>query len=209
MIGQSKDTKEAKSPYCKTRLGVGYLGEGEFSPTNNGVATKEYVAWSDMLKRCYNEYFLKTRKSYQDCFVCDEWHNFQNFAKWYNENYYEIKNEKMCLDKDILIKGNKEYSPNTCCIVPEPINCLFVNRKGNRGRYLIGVVNKKCGKYISAISKYGVVVHLGCFFTEEQAYLAYKKEKEAYLKEIAFKYINDIPHNVYMALVNYEIEIGD
>ena len=46
-------------------------------------------------------------KNYLDVTVCEEWHNFQNFAKWFYENYYEISGEKMRLDKDILIKGNK------------------------------------------------------------------------------------------------------
>lgn len=201
--------KEVKSPYCKSVYGVGYLGEGEFVPTKNGIITKEYHVWISMLERCYSERYLKINKSYQGCFVYDEWHNFQNFAKWYSENYYKVEDKTMCLDKDILFKGNKEYSPEKCCIVPDTINNLFVSRKRDRGKYLMGVVGKKCGKYIASVSKYGEIIHLGCFNTEEQAHLAYKTAKEAYLKEIAFKYINDIPHNVYMALVNYEVEIGD
>lgn len=42
-----------------------------------------------MLQRCYNNKQL----SYFDCEVCDEWLCFQNFAKWYEENYYEIEGE--------------------------------------------------------------------------------------------------------------------
>ena len=61
-----------------------------------------------------------------DCSVYEGWHNFQNFAKWYEDNYYEIEEEQMHLDKDILVKGNKVYSPDTCVFVPETINGLFV-----------------------------------------------------------------------------------
>lgn len=53
---------------------------------------------------------------------------FSNFLKWFNGNY--IKG--YALDKDILIKGNKVYSPETCCFVPYEINTLVTNRKNGR-----------------------------------------------------------------------------
>ena len=51
--------------------------------------------------------------------------------------------KKMCLDKDILIKGNKIYSQDTCIFVPKAINSLFTNRKRFRGEYPIGVYKGK------------------------------------------------------------------
>ena len=39
----------------------------------------------------------------------------------------------MCLDKDILVKGNKIYSPNTCIFAPENINNLLQLIKENPG----------------------------------------------------------------------------
>jgi hypothetical protein len=82
------------SPYCKTVLGVGFYGEGIFKRTHNGKATKEYVAWSGMLRRCYNFNENKKAKLYESVSVCEEWHNFQNFAKWYSENsFFFIRKE--------------------------------------------------------------------------------------------------------------------
>ena len=63
-----------------------------------------------MIRRCYAD--LENCSSYKDVIVCKEWHNFQNFAKWYEDNYYQFRDEIMQVDKDILKHGNKEYSPD-------------------------------------------------------------------------------------------------
>lgn len=54
------------------------------------------------------------------------------------------------LDKDILVKGNKIYSPETCCFVPQEINNLFTKRKSCRGTLPIGVKYIKENKKFSA-----------------------------------------------------------
>ena len=128
------------NPYDKTVYNVGYLGEGKYKTRDKKGHTRTYITWQSMLRRCYDAYYINRENSYIDCFVCDEWLNFQNFAKWYEENYYECNNERMELDKDILIKGNKIYSPTTCIFVPQRINRLFTKSNKNRGEYPIGVL---------------------------------------------------------------------
>ena len=92
-----------------------------------------------MLRRCYDKKILEKFPTYKRCTVCDEWLFYPNFKKWFDENYYEIEGQKMALDKDIISKGNKVYSPENCIFVPNNINVLFTNRKGERGDYPIGV----------------------------------------------------------------------
>ena len=127
-----------KCPYERRTYGIGYLGEGKYNSCENGKKTKCYKVWHSMLQRCYDPKLQEREPTYRGCTVCDKWHNFQTFAEWYNDNYYQIHGEVMCLDKDILIKGNKIYSPETCCFVPEKINTLFVKSDKSRGNNPIG-----------------------------------------------------------------------
>ena len=197
-----------KDKLFRSVCGVGYLGDGEYSRVDHKIA---YQTWVDMLKRAYTE--KKGRCNYFGVTVCEEWHNFQSFAKWcHSQDFFNIKDKngkRYEIDKDILVKGNKIYSPETCCFVPSEINCLFIRNKRFRGKYPIGVT--KIGKYFTArLSKgYGNRVLLGTFKTELEAFLAYKQAKELYLKELAEKYRNKVCYKTYLTLINYEVDIDD
>ena len=192
-------------------LGKGYLGYGQYTSRVDGIKTEEYVKWGSMLTRCYSEKFHE-KENYKDCIVCDEWHNFQNFAKWYYENKYMPPfDDRLELDKDIKIKNNKIYSPETCLLVPKRINSTILNRKNDRGNCCIGV-SRHGDKYIAHTNPYGGMHtknYIGTFDTEEEAFYAYKKCKEKIIKEIAENYKPYIPYEVYDALIRYEININD
>lgn len=190
-------------PYERKTYGVGYIGEGNHNPLINNKKTKVYNTWGNMLKRCYDKKFQNNNSTYIGCKVCDEWLCFQNFADWYDENYYEIEGEMMELDKDILVKGNKIYSPNTCIFVPHRINSLFIKRNSKRGEYPIGVTPHR-NKFSAECE-----IKLGVYNTPEEAFKVYKKFKENYIKEIADEYKNKIPLKLYKAMYNWEVEIND
>lgn len=113
-----------KSKFVANVYGVGITGNvGVMEGDKN---KNSYMCWMNMLRRCYNESYLSNKAiTYKDCKVCDEWLYYPNFERWYNENYYEIKGERVHLDKDILFEGNKVYSPETCVFVPQSINNIF------------------------------------------------------------------------------------
>lgn len=162
--------------------------------------------WHKMFHRCYNIKYQEKHPSYIGCQVCDEWHLFSNFKKWHDEHY--IKGYD--LDKDILVKNNKVYSPNTCCFVPHEINTFLTRRQNQRGDYPIGVY--KCGdKYHSHFCKHQQRIYLGSFNTPQEAFYAYKNAKERYIQEIAEKYFHEgkITKKVYNALMNYTVEMND
>lgn len=118
-----------KNPYDKSIYGVGYLGIGKYEAHNeNGINTKVYDTWTNMIEICYSDNTRHNHLAYFDCTVCEEWHNFQTFAEWYAKNYYEIGDGRMHLDKDILVKDNKVYSPSTCIFVPQRINMIFMKK---------------------------------------------------------------------------------
>ena len=117
-----------KDNFYKSVCGVGYLGNT--STSKNKKVKHSYRIWLGMIRRCYDNKDLNKNKAYVGCTVCDEWLCYANFEKWYDDNYYEVNNEEMNLDKDILVKGNKIYSPNNCTFVPQRITTLFI--KGNK-----------------------------------------------------------------------------
>lgn len=199
-----------KCPYEKRFYNKGYLGEGKYKVSENRQITKAYHLWIDMLERCYDEQHRYRRQAYADASVCNEWLNFQNFAEWFENNYYEIENEKMCLDKDILIKRNRVYSPNSCIFVPERINILFVKNDKSRGDYPIGVCyDRKSNKFRSRCNTLDKRIHLGFFETPEKAFQVYKEFKEYYIKQVADEYKQKIPNKLYIAMINYKVEITD
>ena len=205
-----------KCPYEKRVFGVGYIWEGKHKSRENGKKTKCYMTWVNMLNRCYDTKRHEKQPTYKHCIVCNEWLNFQNFAKWYKDNYYEIKGQKMCLDKDILYKGNKIYSPDNCIFVSNDINVLFTKHNKDRGDYPIGVsYHKQNDKFESTCSVYDFKEnksknkYLGLYDTPEKAFEVYKQYKEKYIKEVADHYKNQIPEKLYYALYNYEVEITD
>lgn len=159
-----------------------------------------------MLRRCYDNTDISIRaQSYKNCCsVHPDWHNFQVFADWYNYHY----RKEFELDKDILTKGNKVYSPNTCCFVPREVNQLFVKKDVLRGELPVGVSRKR-NKFQAQISKGSIRTHLTSFNTPEEAFQVYKITKESYIKEIADKYRGKISDQTYQAMYNYKVEITD
>lgn len=202
-----------KSPYDKSVYNHGFVGEGEYETWDkeNKVNTKHYKTWIQMMRRCYSEKALIKNPTYKGCTVCEEWHNFQNFAKWFDENYYEVDGETMCLDKDILHKSNKIYSPNTCCFVPERINKLFIKSNRTRGDLPIGVsLDKKNNKFVATCNdEYGKHRYIGKSKTKIGAFNKYKEYKETIIKIIAEKYKNKIPIKLYNAIYDWKVEITD
>ena len=162
------------------------------------------------MNRCYNEKFLEKNLQYSGCTVCEEWWSFSNFEKWYNEHWYQIEDQTMDLDKDILFKGNKEYSPVTCCIVPHSINTLFLTGKRRRGNLPLGVYyDKDKRKYLASMSYQGIPAKIGTFDTIDDAFARYKVYKEDFIKSIAEQYREMIPDKVYQAMLNWKIKVGD
>lgn len=167
---------KVKNPYHPSVYNIGYISIGKYLPSINGDDTKEYIRWRDMLKRCYCLKYQKNNPSYIGCTVDKRWHNFQIFAEWFEENYTESYH----LDKDILVKGNKVYSSETCCFVPRVLNNHIVVRS-----------SKTSVKQIPLKGK--------C--TNEE----YKEYKEKEIKRVANIWWHEINEEVYQALINYKI----
>ena len=185
-------TGQIKNPYDRCIFGIGYLGVG-----NAQQKTQVGYCWRGMLERCYCDRMKKIHPAYYGIStVCEEWLNFQVFAKWYNKNIYQVGTERMHLDKDILVKGNKLYSPDTCLIVPQRINMLFM-QKPNKYNLPNGILPIANGRYSARYGRY----HIGNFDTLEEATKAHEREKRKAIRRVAEEYRQVIPDKVYKALL--------
>jgi hypothetical protein len=193
-----------KNPYNRSVYGIGYYGIGSHMSSTDYIRSKSNSVWVSMLQRCYSEKYHVKKPTYVGCVVCDEWHDYQVFAEWFDINYVD----GYALDKDILIKGNKIYSPDTCCFVPTDINSLFIGSSNRRGDMPMGV-KKYFNKFQSRITKNSINAHIGTFDTKEEAFYAYKKEKEAHIKDMAHKHKDGIKIDVFDAMINYVVDISD
>lgn len=203
-----------RNPYHPTIYGIGMIGN-KYPMSINGKDTKEYKAWCHILERCYSKIYHNKQPTYKKVRVCEEWllfenfyewiHGQDNFDKWYNGNRWG-------LDKDILVKGNKIYSPETCCLVPQNVNNLFTKNNAIRGSTFIGVHEQK-GKYLSCCNNIftNKQEYLGSYNTPEEAFYVYKNYKENLIKQVAEIEYNkgNITERCYNAMMNYEVEITD
>ena len=136
-----------------------------------------YQKWVSMMARCYSPKYQDKYPTYKDCFVCEEWKYFSNFKEWISQQSYEGK----VLDKDILVRANKVYSPETCVLVDSRVNNFLIDSAATRGKYLLGVtLHKQTSKFSSTGNNFGQRTHLGLFDTEleaHKAWLAFKLEQ--------------------------------
>ena len=207
-LGNIRNGK-VKDPYLPSVCGVGILGT-KYPINEGGVLTKEYVLWTGMLERCYSNTYKKKRPTYEGCEVSENFKYYEYFYEWCNKQI-GFGVEGWHLDKDLLIKGSKVYSENTCVFLPREINQVLVKRTASRGEHLIGVYWHSKGKAFRAqVNKNkGKPEHLGSFNTEIEAFNAYKIAKESFVKEQAEKWKSQIDIRAYNALINYEVNIDD
>ncbi len=171
--------------------------------------TKEYSHWSNLIKRCYLKSCQDRATSYSGCSVSEEFRKFSFFYDWCQDQV-GFSSERPEIDKDLLIKSNKIYSPETSVFLPKEINTLLIKQSSKRGEYPIGVyMEKKYGMLKSQIRHNGSKLFLGYFDNEDDAFRAYKHKKEELIKNLANKHINTLDKKSYSALMAYEVLISD
>lgn len=181
--------------------GVG-INDADYAtkPTIDGnqVNCPFYERWRSMLKRCYSEVWHKKYPAYSVCYVCEDWLTFSSFKNWMQQQDWKGKE----LDKDVLIQGNKTYSPDTCIFVTMEVNKLLHVRTTIRGNLPQGVfLNKPSGKYYAQVSLNATSKYIGTFDTTGQAREAYKVAKYEIIRKVALA--QDEP--LRSALLNYKI----
>jgi hypothetical protein len=192
-----------KDPYVPSIQGVGYFGEGIYTSSIDCKKKPAYAVWKRMLERCYDitddRYH---RYGGRGVTVCEEWYNFQIYARWYEDNYIE----GFHVDKDLRQPGSMVYSEATCEFIPHRINALLSSRNKARGKYPVGVSESR-NKFKAKVGEGGGQNYIGTYSSPEQAFAAYKKVKEKYIKTVAKDCYNkgEISIEVYNTLMNWVV----
>jgi len=196
---------DVKNPYRPSVFGVGYIGDGEYRSRIKGKNTSVYDSWKNMLRRSYDLDYHDRYPTYIGCSVVDEWHNFQVYAKWYNNQ----PNNKagFHLDKDLRIGGNKAYGPDTCSFVPQQINKLLNDHAASLGDLPQGVSRDRKSFRVQ-LTVNGKRIRLGTYSTPEQAFAVYKTAKEDNVKVIANEWKAYLHPEVYEYLKTWELSPG-
>ena len=186
------------------------VNDVDFCVKVNGKHINSYKAWRSMFNRCYGNNDLPHIIAYKDAEVCKEWWSYSKFLEWYNDNYVE----GYVLDKDICnTTGIKLYCPHNCSFVPQSLNNLISNGGVKNPKYPRGITKQKRGKKFKVTIGNGTggSNKIGMYDTIDEAKIAYKTAKEAYVKEVATNYYTSgkINERVYQALMKYEVEITD
>ena len=150
-----------------------------------------YQTWKHMLERCYSDKYQSKYPTYKGCSTYGDWLVFSQFKDWMEKQDWEDNH----LDKDLLIEGNKTYSPDTCIFVPQTVNKFTLERGAARGEHMIGVsLHKVTGKFQSRCRNpfTGKGEYLGLFTNELQAHLTWKSRKHELACQLAdSEYVTD------------------
>ena len=177
----------------------------------DAVSNPVYAKWQRMLERSYCPKYKSKFPTYTNVRVCERWLTFSHFRFDYLNLINGVDERKIfILDKDLIVKGNKIYSPDTCCLLPSKINSFLVSNSTKRGSLPRGVSKRTKGdKFMVTLSYGGVNKNLGNYSTPEEAFQVYKEAKESASKVLALEYEKLLLPNELSALNNLIVEISD
>jgi len=200
----------------------GYILDMSVSYSNDPIIKIIYSQFINMHTREVSDNYHNSRPLSVGTTICQEWTYFSNYYNWASSQpnlpFLIKQTERICLDKDILVKNNKLYSPTTCCIVPSSINVLICTHPTVRGDLPLGVTwacqgQKVIAKWQNPITKEAEWSSVFPNTPEgiEEAFYIYKYHREKYIKEKANLYYknNFITKECYDALLNYTVSIDD
>jgi hypothetical protein len=202
---QALRSGHVKNPYAPSLHGVGFCGVGPYAMNLYGKPTRAYRAWSGVVERCYSSSRREVSLCYANATLATEWHNFQTFAKWfYSQNGADLNWE---IDKDLLVVGNKHYSPETCILLPAKIN-VAITRIDCSGDVLGHFYHKASNMYSCRVcTPTGAVVKY--FKDKDDCIRHYLQGKSFQFKHLALKWKSDLDPRAFDSLMRLSREYSD
>ena len=190
----------------KLVFGVGF-NDGKFPVKVNGKQLREYMLWRHFLERSYCPKYQEIFPTYIGCSASENFKLYSYFHDWC-QSQIGFAQKGFQLDKDLLLRGSKVYSEDTCLFLPSELNNLLISSKVCRGGLPIGVSAHR-DRFKARCCNTSRDRHIGYFDTPELAFQAYKQAKEAFIKRQAEKWRAFIDPRAYEALIAYTISITD
>lgn len=160
----------------KLVAGVG-LNDADYQvKPRKGTHCPYHKVWTNMINRVYAESYRSRFPAYVGCYVCDDWLTFSKFKAWMEKQDWEGKH----LDKDLLVPGNKVYSPETCVFVSRHVNNFISSNAFKDHGLPMGVYLNRSGTYVAQASGY-----LGSFHTADEAHNAYAIQRIKLAEQLA------------------------
>jgi len=135
-----------------------------------------YARWAGMLTRCYDENYHKKEPSYIGCTVSEDWIYFSKFRSWMETQDWQGKE----IDKDLISKGNRIYSPEFCVFVDRLTNSFIVNSE--KSDSIGAAICKKTHKFqVRCRNPFsGEREWLGLYHSANQAHEVWRKRKHEF-----------------------------
>lgn len=180
--------------YHRGLCGVGYSGMKMNTEMRHSVS---YYKWKNMVQRCYDKKIHKKYKpEYKDKSVCEEWLNYSNFRIWFDEHYVPYKNNQIDLDKDLLVQGNKVYSPETCVFLLHYQNTMFERSAKDK------IYEKEDGTFVIGGGKKKT------YATLKEAEDIVCERNQNRIESVAEKCKGSIPMCAYEAMLNWDVRLA-
>lgn len=180
--------------YHRGLCGIGYSGMKMNPEMRHSVS---YYKWKNMIQRCYDKKVHKKYKpEYKDKSVCEEWLNYSNFKIWFDEHYVPSKNNQIDLDKDLLVQGNKVYSPETCVFLLHYQNTMFERSAKDK------IYEKEDGTFVIGGGKKKT------YATLKEAEDIVCERNQNRIESVAEKCKGSIPMCAYEAMLNWDVRLA-
>ena len=194
--GKVKDKKRA------TVYGVGVIGD-KYPCQVGGKRKLEYALWKGMLRRCYSPKEQAKNPTYEGCTVSENFKSYEYFYEWCQEQKgFGLPDWQ--LDKDLLVKGNKVYSEDTCCFLPRVLNSAIANKRSEVNKIPIGVRKDKNGKFFGycRVEEGRPIVSIP-YDTIDEALEFYRTIRKEYVRRMARSYKKELSDKAFKALMLY------
>lgn len=177
----------------------GYINRSHSKDKNINISyEKSYTLWERLIQ------IDRGNEGNNANSLCEQWKQYENFKKWYDENFYEMDNEKLEFSYKFWDVNNDIISPETSVLIPTEINKIIRNLIKSVKTGLMLNVNVQ--KNLYTIRMFGESI--ASSDNKEEIYEIRRVIFKRQMMDFAEKYKGIVPDKIYDRLLNFELKEG-